>query len=83
MGALKSKEHVVPIRQFLKEAVFDPEINSIMSTAFEDVCKTLDVSGRSDVTKEMIATRIIQLARSGEADPIVLRKKVLSELGLS
>ena len=73
----------MPIRIYLKEAVFDPEVISIMTTAFEDVCKTLDVSGRSDVTKEMIAATIIQLARSGEADPIVLRKKVLSELGLS
>jgi hypothetical protein len=79
----KSEEHIVPIRSFLKDAVFDPEVISDMSAAFEDVCKALEVSGRSDITKEMIATKIIQLVRGGETDPIVLRKKVLGELGLS
>ena len=73
----------MPIRQFLKQAVFHPEVISIMSTAFEDACKALEASGRSDVTKEMIASKIIQLARSGETDPIVLREKVLSDVGLS
>jgi hypothetical protein len=54
-----------------------------MGTAFEDVCKVLEMLGRSDVTKEIIATKIIELARGGETDPIVLREMVLSELGLS
>ena len=79
----ENEDHVVPIRPFLKDAVFGPEVISGMSTAFEDVCKALEVSGRSDVTKEMIATKIIELARSGETDPIILREKSLSKLGLS
>ena len=82
-SSLEIKEHVVPIRIYLKEAVFDPEVISIMTTAFEDVCKTLDVSGRSDVTKEMIAATIIQLARRGETDPVALSEKALSKLRLS
>ncbi len=73
----------MPIRIYLKEAVFGPEVISIMSTVFENICKTLEVSARTDVTKETIATKVIQLARSGETDPIGLHKKVLSELGLS
>ena len=76
-------EQVVPIRPFIKEIAFGPEVISVMGTAFEDVCKALEVSGRSDVSKELIATKIIQLARGGETDPVVLREMVLSELGLS
>jgi hypothetical protein len=73
----------MPIRQFLRGGVFDPDIISVMSTAFHHVCKALEaVSDRSDVTKEMIATRIIQLAQHGETDPNVLRERVLSEFGL-
>jgi len=80
-GTLR-KEQVMPIRPFLKGAIFDPEIVSVMGTAFEDVCKALEASGRTDVTKEIVAIKIIQLARGGETHPIVLREKVLSELGL-
>jgi len=81
--ALGSEEHVVPIRQFLKEGVFDPDVISVMSTAFEDVCKVLEDSGRRDVTREMVATKVIHLVRGVETDPVVLRDKVLGEFGLS
>jgi hypothetical protein len=73
---------VMPIKPFLKGAIFDPEIVSVMGTAFEDVWKALEASSRTDVTKEIVAIKIIQLARAGETHPIVLREKVLSELGL-
>jgi hypothetical protein len=73
----------VPITPFLGDAVFGPDALSVMSAAFEDVCQAVEVSGRSDVTKEMIATRIIHLATRGETDPVALREAVLSELGLS
>jgi hypothetical protein len=72
----------MPIRAFLKGAVFGPEVISVMGTAFEDVCQTVKVSGRTDITKEIVATKIIQLARDGETHPIALRENVLSELGL-
>jgi len=74
-------ERVVPIRPFLKNAAFGPEVISAMSAAFEDVCK--EASGHSNVTKETIAAKIIQLAQGGETDPIILREMMLSELGLS
>jgi hypothetical protein len=54
-----------------------------MAAAFDDVCKTLEEKRRADITKETIATKIIELARGGETDPIVLREMTLSELGLS
>jgi len=80
-GASVRPEHVVPIKPFLKNAAFGPEVISAMSAAFEDVCK--EASGHSNVTKETIAAKIIQLAQGGETDPIILRETTLSELGLS
>jgi hypothetical protein len=73
----------VPIRPFLKEAVFGPDIISAMGIAFEDTWGRLQAADRSDVTKEMIAAMIIGLAQGGKTDPIVLRELVLSEFGLS
>ena len=71
------------ITPFLKNTAFGPEAISAMSRAFEDVCKAVEASGRSDVAKETIAATIIQVAQRNETDPIVLREMTLSELGLS
>jgi hypothetical protein len=49
----------------------------------DDVCKALDAAGRSDVTKDAIAAKIIDLARAGESDSVVLYEMALSEFGLS
>jgi hypothetical protein len=54
-----------------------------MATAFEDVCKALAASDRSDITKETVALKVIELTRGGEMDPVVLREMALSEFGLS
>jgi hypothetical protein len=73
----------VPIKPYIKEGAFGPEAVAAMATAFDDVCKSVDASGRSDLAKETIATKIIELARSGELDPVALRELALSELGLA
>jgi hypothetical protein len=73
----------VPIRSYIKEGAFGPEVVAAMAAAFEDVCKTVEASGRSDLARETIAIKIIELARAGEADPVVLREMALSEFGLS
>jgi hypothetical protein len=74
----------MPIKKILGDGVFGPDIISDMSTAFEGVCKALEAaSERSDVTREMIAAKIVHLAQGGETDPNVLRERVLSEFGLS
>jgi hypothetical protein len=80
---LRERQAFVPITPFLKNAAFGPDAISVMSTAFVDVCKVLEASGRSDVAKEVIAATIIQLAQRNETDPIVLREMTLSELGVS
>jgi hypothetical protein len=77
------EERAVPIRPYLKDGAFGPEVISAMAAAFEDVCKALEAVGRSDLTKDRIAAKVIDLAREGESDPAVLREMALSEFGLS
>jgi hypothetical protein len=63
---------------FLKDAVFDQADIMAMSQALDDVCAALEVN--EDMrARETIATRIIELARRGEHNPIKLRDRVLNE----
>jgi hypothetical protein len=66
------------IDPFLKDAVFEPSDITAMSTALEDMCKELKVAGDCSA-KEIIATRIIDLARRGERSPTRLRDRLLAE----
>jgi hypothetical protein len=57
--------------------VFSPEEIAIITTAFEDSLRALGLVNRKDPAVTMVAKRMIQLARGGEHDPIVLRDAVL------
>lgn len=61
----------------LKNA-FDPETVAAMATALDQVCAALRINGDA-TAREVIATRIIELARRGESDAEKLRDRVLSE----
>jgi hypothetical protein len=67
---------------FLRDDVFDPEALRAMSIAFDEVCRTLQVNGDQHA-REVMAARIIELARRGERDPARLRDRVLWEAGAS
>jgi hypothetical protein len=58
----------MPIRPYLQGA-FDPEAIAAMSEAFEAVC-----SEHPQVSRAVIANRIIGVARLGERDPARLRE---------
>ena len=63
----------MPIGPFLQPGAFEPELIAAMSEAFEAACKELQNTGRPQVSREAIATRIIAAARAGERDPVRLR----------
>ena len=65
---------------FLRDEAFDPDALRAMSTALEEVCRTLQVNGDQHA-REVMALRIIELARRGERDPELLRDRVLWESG--
>jgi hypothetical protein len=52
-----------------------------MGAAFDKVCRSLHDSGQPGIVKELIAKRIIDLAREGESDPEQLCDMTLKSLG--
>ena len=68
---------VVPI---LEDKVFGPRDIRAMSTALEDVCRTLDLAEEAKSERELLAKKIIALARLGECDAARLRDRMLREI---
>jgi hypothetical protein len=62
-----------------EECAFDPKDVTAMSVAFEEVCKQLDLPADAATTREVIAIRIIELAKRGQRSPTALRDQVLRE----
>src|SRR5438105_5381279 len=72
------------ILPFLKdEAAFDPIDVRSMSMAFDDACKVLKISETETQRREVVAARIIEIARRGEHSPTLLRDRVLKEAGVT
>jgi hypothetical protein len=69
----------MPITPFLGDLTFDPETKRIMGVAFEMTCAALRLADHGDFANEIIARRIIELAKQGERNPDLLCKNVLKE----
>ncbi len=70
------------ITPFLAGQAFEPEIVRAMAIAFDKVSKSLRLRDPSDVTSEVVAKKIIELAQRGVRDSEALAKRVLQELNL-
>jgi hypothetical protein len=69
----------MPIRQYLEDrAAFDPDAIDAMSAALEQTCAALHVNGHAR-DREVIAARIIDLARNGVLDAKALSTRVVAE----
>jgi len=66
------------IVQFIKDGAFEPDDIKAMSMALDEVCASLSLNGDVEA-KEIVAMRIIELARRGERSPTKLRDRVLAE----
>ena len=60
-----------------KNAFFDPEAVKAMTTAYEAILRSLKLSDRSDPMTEIIAKRIIDVAKTGQRDPELIQRSVL------
>jgi len=70
----------VTIRSRFEDAAsFDPEEVDAMAQAFSDTCNTLRIFAGDAHGREVIATRIIELARHGLTDPIALHDRIVAE----
>ena len=69
----------MPIRRYLGDnPVFEPDAIMAMSEALEQACTALHIDGRIH-DRETVATRIIDLARSGVTDAKALSERVIAE----
>ena len=74
----------MPIRKHLTDkTAFGPAAIEAMSSAFEEACIALQVYAGDEKGREIIAARIIDLARRGLVDPTELRDRVIAEARLS
>ena len=67
----------MPIRRLIERGAFEPELIAIVSDVFEDVLQALGLVDRQDPLTEMVAKKVIELAQTGERDPVRLRQLTL------
>ena len=70
------------VARYFQEAAFGPEVTAILGDAFDRAHRSLHDSGQPEIVNEVIAKRIIDLARRGERDPKILCEEALAALGL-
>jgi hypothetical protein len=70
----------MPARKRIEDQIFEPDLIEAICSAFQRACVALQLQGTSDAFTEIVATKIIELAKAGEFDPERLCSKVLSEL---
>ena len=69
----------MPIRRYLNDLdAFEPEVIEAMSKALEETCEALQINGRVE-DREIIAIRIINLARNGVIDAKAISDRVVAE----
>jgi hypothetical protein len=69
----------MPIRLFLPhDAAFGPGDLAAMGAAFDQALGKLDLRDRTDQITELVARKIISLAKAGERDPARLCEEALS-----
>jgi hypothetical protein len=60
--------------------IFDPEQIAAMHTAFERVCTRMRLSGtKAAPVIELVAIKIVELARAGEFDPEELTRAAMAD----
>ncbi|TMJ02619.1 MAG: hypothetical protein E6G97_12390 [Alphaproteobacteria bacterium] len=65
--------------QLESHTVFEPEALGAMSQAFHDACNALHIFAGDEHGRQVVATRIIDLASTGVIDAKALRDRVLME----
>jgi hypothetical protein len=66
-----------PIHRLVKTGTFEPEQLAVLGGVFEDVLQALGLVDRHDPLTELVARKVIELAQTGERDPVRLRQLTL------
>jgi hypothetical protein len=72
----------VAIYRLLQKSAFGPEEVAGLTAAYERACESLLLNNRKDdPLSELVASKIIEVAQTGERDPIRICARAISELG--
>jgi hypothetical protein len=72
------------MQAYIKDSgAFDPEVVSAMSKAFADTCNALKIFAGDRHGRQVVATRIIDIARGGMVDPVAIKSRVVAEARVS
>jgi hypothetical protein len=66
------------ILAYIQNEAYSPSDINTMSAALDDVCEALKINGDA-VAREVIAVRIVELARRGERDRRKLTERLVAE----
>jgi hypothetical protein len=70
----------MPITAYLNGFRFDPETRRVMGVALEMTCAALKFANRTEISRETVAKKIIELAKEGMNDPDLLCERTLSDI---
>jgi hypothetical protein len=70
------------IYRLLQDVAFGPDEIDIMTAAYEATLKELHLVDRADPVTEIIARKIIEVARTNERDPARIAMAAIEELGI-
>jgi hypothetical protein len=62
-----------------RDAVFEPDETYAIGVAFDEICRAMNLPQSATVPREVVAIRVIDLARESLLDPMLLRNRVLHE----
>ena len=70
----------MPIRPLLEGGAFTPDEVANLVAAFEGCLRSLQMMERSDPAALLVAHRVIEIAKTGLRDPLLLQRAVLRSL---
>ncbi len=70
----------MPLNRSINAGVFEPKQIAAMTAAYERVLQRLGLADRDDPLTEVVAKKVIELAKLGELNPDILYEKALVDL---
>jgi hypothetical protein len=70
------------IHPIFKTVGFEPDAILVLSAAYEDALRVLQLTDRQNPVREVVARKIIEVAQTGELNPKRIRERALIELDI-
>jgi hypothetical protein len=70
----------MPISRYLGEGAFGPDEIELLVGAFDQACQSLSLPDRDHPVRELLARAIVDLAATGERDPMNLHERAIESV---